>query len=72
MTKQNNKAEAPKAKKNKDFTWIRRSAFIMAFAAMLAIGAYFFVMVSTPDLSQKILGGFAILSSMYYFVQAIK
>lgn len=59
-------------KKSKDFTGLRRAIYIVAFACMLAIGAYFYIMVNQPDLGQRVLGGFGILSAIHYFVLAIK
>lgn len=65
--------EAPKStKKTKDFTGVKRAAYIVAFACMLAIGAYFFIMVSNPDVAQKVLGAFGIASAIHYFVLAVK
>ena len=72
-TNKNKTTSSPtKEKKSKDFTGLVRALYIVAFAAMLSIGAYFFVMVSSPDVTQKVLGGFAILSGVYYFLKAIK
>lgn len=65
--------EALKSKKNtKDFTGVKRAAYIVAFACMLSIAAYFGILVSEPDTGQKVLGGFAVISAINYFIQAIK
>lgn len=61
-----------KEKKSKDFTGLKRAVYIVGFACMLAIGAYFYIMVSNPDMGQKVLGGFGIASAIHYFVLAIK
>lgn len=65
--------EALKSKKNtKDFTGAKRAIYIVAFACMLSIAAYFGIMVSNPDMGQKVLGGFALASAVHYFFLAIK
>ncbi len=68
MKNNNNKPE----KKSKDFTGVKRALYILAFACMLSIAAYFGIMVSDPDMGQKVLGGFALVSGIHYFVLAIK
>lgn len=60
----------PKSKK--DFTGVKRAIYILAFACMLAIAAYFGIMVSNPDMGQKVLGSFAIVSAIHYFYLATK
>ena len=62
--------KAPKQKR--DFTGVKRAIYILAFACMLSISAYFGIMVSNPDLGQKVMGGFALASAVHYFVLAIK
>jgi hypothetical protein len=67
------KQEAVKStKKTKDFTGVKRAIYIIAFACMLSIAAYFGIMVSNPDMGQKVLGGFALASGIHYFFLAIK
>lgn len=68
----NNKTTTKEAKKSKDFSVVRRAVYIVAFACMLAIGAYFYIMVDSPDLTQKVLGAFSVASAINYFVLAIK
>lgn len=67
-----NKTTSNEPKKSKDFSVLRRAVYIVSFACMLAIGAYFYIMVDTPDLTQKVLGSFAVASAINYFIQAIK
>ena len=68
----NTKKEEPKAPKKRDLAGLRRATYIVAFACMLAIGAYFYIMVDSPDLAQKVLGTFGLASAVHYFVLAIK
>lgn len=69
MTKNNKKQSE---KKSKDFSVVRRAGYVLAFVAMLAIGAYFTIMVNSPDPQQKVLASFAVASAINYFYLAIK
>jgi hypothetical protein len=69
MKKTNNTKEV---KTKKDLTGLRRAVYIVAFASMLSITAYFGIMVDTPDKTQLVLGGLAGLSAVHYFILAIK
>lgn len=69
-TKQTNEPKAPKQKK--DLSGLRRAIYILAFACMLSIAAYFGIMVDSPDTAQKVLGVFGLGSAVHYFVLAIK
>ena len=49
----------------------RLSFFGMCFGS-LAVAAYFGILVASPDMGQQVLGGFSLISSVYYLSQAIK
>ena len=59
-------------KKSRDFSVVRRAIYFIASVSMLAIAAYFLIMVDSPDLTQKVLGAFSVASAINYFVLAIK
>jgi len=70
MSKTNkNEPKAPKQKK--DLTGLRRAIYILAFACMLSIAAYFGILIDSPDKGQLVLGSFGLASAIYYFFRAI-
>ena len=73
MAKSNNKQKTTTPKSNKAFkVYAKRLAFIVMFSGSVAISAYFLILVSSPDLGQKVFGIFSAVSAVYYLIQAIK
>lgn len=66
-----NKTISTKEKKSKDFGWLWKSLYMIAFASQLAIAAYLLIQVSSPDSTQQALGVFGIIGSVYCFVRVI-